>query len=148
MSDVLVEYLRRDGTTMLLADLGIDYLQRLGIALVQAGRPFRVEPEEKTSKKGNTYFEYQQGGIPLPDGLETRIRVGGVELTMGPERQSKSGNPLREGKCVISVGGVAYDVTVYITKTREPYWVKVHAQKASAHSSTSARTPIIGGRLV
>jgi hypothetical protein len=148
MSGVLVEYLRSDGEPLLLADLGVDYLNHLGIALAQASRPFRVEAKPLVSKKGNTYFEYQQAGVPLPDGLETRLRVGGVDLVMGPERQSQSGNPTREARSVITVGEIAYDVTAYLTKAKQNYWVKVHAQKSSGRSGAAARGPITGGTLV
>lgn len=147
MGQLLIEFLRRNGEPLHLADLGVDFLTTLGIPMAQAHRPFRVEAEPKTSKAGNTYYDYAQRLIPLPDGLETRLRVGGVEVSFDPERVSQSGNPTREGRTIVMIDGIQYEVTAYISRTRQPFWVKVHAHKAAGRKRDGG--PLIsGGRIV
>ncbi len=148
MTALLIEFLRRDGDPLQLADLGVDYLTEIQLPLARAQRPFRVEAEPQLSKKSNVYFEYQQAGVPLPDGLETRLRVGGVEVKFGEERKSQAGNPTREGKTVITVDDMPYEVTAFFTKARQHFWIKVHAQKASGRAVSGPRKPIVGGRIV
>lgn len=144
---ILIEFLRADGGALRLSDLGGDCLSKLGVALVHAQRPFRVEAEPKQSKAGNVYFDYQQGSLPLPDGFRTRLVVGGVELAFAPERVSKAGNPVREGKSVVTVDGRPYDATAFLTKGRDGFWVSVHAHKAPGRRSTDDGRVIKGGRL-
>ncbi|MCL4686405.1 hypothetical protein KJ059_16830 [Myxococcota bacterium] len=145
---LLIEYLRPDGEPLLLTDLGFESLEALGIPLVQANRPFRVAAEGKTSKKGNTFFDYEQGKLSLADGLETRLRVGGVELVFGPEQPSQKGNPTRKATTIVLVGDLDYEVTAYLTKTRDRFFVKVHAHKATGKRSAANSTPISGGRII
>jgi len=148
MGQLLIEYLRKNGEPLLLAELGVDFLKVLGLPMAQAQRPFRVEATPKVSKAGNTYYDYIQQSVPLPDGLETRMRVGGVEVTFGPERESQKGNPTREGNTVVALGDTPYEVTVYLSRSKQPYWVKVHAHKASGSKRSAPGGPISGGRIV
>jgi len=55
---------------------------------------------------------------------------------------------MREGRTTISVGDLPYDVTVYLTKSRDAYWVRVHAHKATGKPRGPSRAPISGGRIV
>lgn len=145
---LLIEFLRKDGQPLQLIDLGLDYVGSLGLPVANANRPFRVEAAAKTSKKGNAYFDYSQARVPLPDGLDTRMRVGGVELVFGTVRESQKGNPLREGTTVVTLGEIPYDVTAYLTRTGESFWVKVHAHKATGRVREAPGAPISGGRIV
>ena len=143
---LLVEYLHPDESPITLAELSLDFLEANGLPIANAGRPFRVEVEPRTSKKGNTYYSYDHGKVPLPDGLDTVLRVGGEVVAMEPSHLSQSGNPTRPGRATISHGGLRYDVTVYVTEGTAPYWVKVHAQKAAGQ--TRSKTGPAGGRIV
>lgn len=147
MTTLLIEYLRPNGEPLRLADLGFQYIESMGLPLTHAERPMRVEVEPKTSKAGNVYFEYEHKSIPLPDGLNTVLCVEGTTVSMKAERLSGAGNPTREGKAFVTVNGIDYEVTVFLTKGKRPYWVKVHAQKAGKHQRAAAG-PLTGGRIV
>lgn len=144
--NLLVEYLHPDEQPLLLADLSLDFLEASGLPLANATRPFRVEVEPKTSKKGNTFYSYEHAKVPLPDGLDTRLAVGGTLIDFGPPRLSQAGNLTREGRARITQAGQPYDVLVYLTEGAKPYWVKVHAQKAPGKKPT--KPGLVGGRIV
>lgn len=143
---LLVEYLHPDGSPLTLAELSLDFLEANGLPLANASRPFRVELEPQTSKKGNTFYSYEHGKVPLPDGLDTVLRVGGVVVTMAATHLSQSGNPTRQGVATVEHGGLRYDVRVFLTEGAKPFWVKVHAQKAAGKARSKASPA--GGRIV
>ncbi len=147
MTKLLIEYFRPDGQPLRLVDLGLEFIESAGLPLANVQRPMRVEAEAKTSKAGNTYFEYEHAALPLPDGLNTVLRVDGTTVTMQAEHLSGSGNPTRKGQDVIAVDGIDYEVTVYLTKGKKPYWVKVHAHKARKNAQ-QAKGSLSGGRIV
>lgn len=74
MTALLIEYLRPNGEPLRLAELGLQFLESAGIPLANAERPLRVEAEGKTSKAGNTYFEYEHRCLPLPQGQRSLSR--------------------------------------------------------------------------
>src|SRR5688572_21902053 len=94
---LLVEFLRPNGQALRLEELGAAFVKAQGIAPGDARRPFRVALEVKKSQRGNAFFQYEQHGVPLPDGLDTQVRVAGVAVQMGDERPSLRGFPTREG---------------------------------------------------
>jgi len=143
---LLVEFVHPDGSPVLLAELGLAFIERHGLPMANATKPFRVEIEGKTSKAGNVHYTYEHGGVPLPDGFDTCLRVAGEDVALGPPRTSKAGNLTREGRSSIRVGDLDYDLLVYLTKGKSPYWVKVHAQKAAKRAGTTAA--LNGGRIV
>lgn len=145
-SPLLLEFLRPDGSTVTLADLGLEFLEANGLPMMNAVRPFRVEVEPRTSKKGNTYYSYEHAKVPLPDGLDTQLRVGGELLDFEAPRLSQSGNLTREGRARITHGSLDYDVLAYLTEGKAPYWIKVHAQKAPGKKPT--KPGLVGGRIV
>ncbi len=147
MNTLLIEYLRADGGPLRVADLGVDFMESSQVPLANAERPLRVEAAGKLSKAGNLYFAYEHRCLPLPDGLETVLRVAGTVVTMNTERVSPAGNPMRDGSVQIDIGGTAYEVSVILTKGKKPYWVKLHAMKASANPRPAAGG-LIGGKIV
>lgn len=145
---LLIEFLRRDGEPLLLSDLGMDYLDSLSLPLSRSHRPFRVEAEPRTSSRGYVHFDYQQGGIPLPDGLETRLRVGGVEVRLGTERTSQAGNRGREGSSVVQLGDRPFEVRVYLSRTAKQFWISVRALQRLCGRAARPAAPIRGGSIV
>lgn len=143
---LLLEFLRSSGDPVTLADLGLEFLEANGLPMSNAVRPFRVEVEPRQSKKGNTYYSYEHAKVPLPDGLDTLLRVGGEVLDFGPPRLSQAGNLTREGRARITHHGLDYDVLAYLTEGSKPYWIKVHAQKAPGKKPT--KPGLVGGRIV
>ncbi|MBI4218731.1 MAG: hypothetical protein HY682_01210 [Chloroflexi bacterium] len=109
-------------------------------------RPVRVELVAQQSKQGNTFFNYEQGGVPLPDGLETELRLDDLTLRADEVGKSKRGNPTRRYHGMLTIAGIQYEIIGYVTKTRSSYWVKVHVQKV-ARGGGSAAEPR-GGRFV
>jgi hypothetical protein len=145
---LLVEFLRPNGEPLRLEELGAAFVKAQGIAPGDGRRPFRVALEVKKSRLGNSFFQYEQHGVPFPDGLNTQVRVGGVAVQMGDERPSLRGFPTREGGAPVTVGGMPYTTTVFITKGRTPYYVRVVVHKApgAARGSTSKKPK--GGQIV
>jgi hypothetical protein len=144
-STIVVEFLTPAGEPLELSRLGPEFLEGQGIPQAQWERPFRVEVVARTSKAGNVYFEYQQASIPLPDGLDTGLRVEGCLLDAQDMRKSESGNPMRELRGQLSISGLSYTVTAFITQGHKPFWVKVHAQKGAVRKPGAAPQ---GGRIV
>lgn len=140
--DLILEFQAPDGRAILLGDLGADFMRDNGLHAARQNDPLRIAIEPRTSKAGNTYYEYMQNGLPLPQGLDTRLVLEGEPVEMGPTRPSKNGHPTREGTAEIELDGTAYLVRAYITQGRYPYWVKVIAHKEPSKS------PSQGGRFV
>ncbi len=109
-------------------------------------QPVRVQLVAQQSKRGNTYFCYEQGELPLPDGLETELHLDATPLEANQVGQSKRGNATRRYSGTFLIGGIPYEVVGYVTESRSPYWVKVHVQKL-AKGWGSAGQPH-GGRFV
>jgi len=147
---ITLQFLRADGTSIQLRDLGDEFLEANGITSDAADRPFRVLIEKQTSKAGNAFYDYSQNGVTLPDGLRATLAVEGVRLAFGDPRPSKKGYPTREGKADLEIGGVLYEATAYITEAKHPYFVKVHAHKkpdSSKKESKAAPRAPRGGRI-
>jgi hypothetical protein len=148
---ISIEFVTAQGRPIQLCDLEPDFLRSNGISPQNADRPFRVLAERKTSKAGNAFYDYSQNGVPLPDGLSSSLNVEKVALSFGEIRPSKKGYPTREGSAEIEIGGIPYKVTAYITEAKNPYYIKVHAQKkpesATREPIANSRAPR-GGRIV
>jgi len=112
--------------------------------------PLQVQVEKKESKAGNGYYDYSQNGVPLPDGLNTFLKLEGTVIPMGKARPSKNGYPTREGQAHVLLGSVVYKVTAYLTEGKDPYWVKVVAHKLpnSTENIKKAQTAPRGGKLI
>ena len=136
---VVVDFFREDVTPVTQGDLGITFLQLLGITSIDNGKPFKVAVEKKLSKAKNAYYEFSQTRIPFPDGLDTLLRIEGVVIPMGKVHPSKtSRNPTREGEALIVIGNQLYAVTAYLTETKAGYYIKLIAHIKSS-SKTSVR---------
>lgn len=129
-NDVLLEFLNSNGEPVRLIDLGSEFLDQMQIPPSRYGSSFRVQIEKKTSKAGNDYYNYYQNGVPLPDGLNTFLKLDGTVIPMGKTRPSQSGFPTREGHTQVLIGTTVYKVTAYLTEGKSPYWIKVVAHKA------------------
>jgi hypothetical protein len=92
---------------------------------------FRIGIHKQISQSGNAYYDYSQNGIPFPDGLSTLIKVQESIVPLGKISKSNKGNNQRVGTTNILIGGVLYDVTAYLTETKNPYYVKLFAKKIS-----------------
>ncbi len=147
---VVLEFFRSDGDPVNLIDLGADFLSAQKIDPANAGRPFRVGIEAKTSKAGNVYYEYSQNGVPLPDGLNSFLKVNGALVALGGAKPSQKGNPTREGAGTMLLGGIVYDVTAYLTETKSGYYVKViaHKQPDRAKNIEKAQRAPRGGAIL
>lgn len=147
---IIVEFLQADGEAVRYADLGPEFMDGNNLPPDTAPRPFRVEVKKQISKAGNAFYDYSQNGVPLPDGLSTFIRVEGAIVPMGRTRPSKSGYPTREGNAQVIVGGVVYTLTVYMTESRTPYYVKVLAHKTPDRGANVKKAQMAprGGRIV
>jgi len=124
------------------------FLKALGIGPSSWDQPVRVELVAQQSKRGNTFFSYEQGGIPLPDGFETGLCLEDVRLQADQVGQSKRGNPTRRYHGALVIDGIPYDAVGYVTKSSSPYWVTVHLHvQKLANRRESALQPR-GGRFV
>jgi len=143
----VVAFLHPLGNPVLIGELEAGFLEKLSLGPTSWERPLRVELEPKLSKKGNTFFDYQQV-IPLPDNLETHLTIDGVQLEPAEVGESQRGNPTRKHSGIVEIGATKYDVTAYVALTKKGCWVKVHAHLASpGRSSSSAEIPK-GGRFI
>jgi hypothetical protein len=139
--------LHADRSPLLLGELGTEFLTANSIGPSAWERPFRVELEPQTSKRGNVFFTYDQR-IPLPDRLDTRLQVDEVLLDALEHGVSKRGNPTRRHAGSLELRERAYDLTAYVTVTRAACWVKVHAQVHSGRRVEGSSTAPRGGKLV
>jgi hypothetical protein len=71
-----------------------------------------------------------------------------VDLVFGAEQASLKGNPTRKATSIVLIDDLQYDVTAYLTKTRDRFWVKVHAHKATGKRSAAPGGILSGGRIV
>ncbi len=131
MPDALkIELLHPDGSAVLLRELGAEAMAALGISSQAGDRPLIMEVEAQISKAGNTYYDFWQNALPLPDQLDTRIKVDGNEVRFGPAHNSRRGNPTRRGTLRMDVAGVPCDVDTYLTVSPKPMYLKVVVRKA------------------
>lgn len=147
---IAVEFLHASGEPVRLADLGPEFMAANGIAPGNAALPFRIAVARKSSKAGNAFYDYAQNGVPFPDGLSTFVRVERAIVPMGRTRPSQKGYPTREGNAQIVVAGMLYTVTVYLTESRTPFYVKVIAHKTPNRGSNIAKAQLAprGGTIV
>ncbi len=143
----VVGFLHPDGAAVLIGELDPEFLAKASLGPSSWERPIRVELEPKLSKRGNTFFNYEQV-VPLPDGLETLVSIDETRLTASAIGESQRGNPTRRHTGTVPIAGRAYEVTCYVTASKKGWWVKVHAQVASIHRSTTPAEAPRGGRLV
>lgn len=142
----IVTFHHPSGDAVTWGELDPEFLRASGIGPSSWDRPVRVELVAQRSKRGNTFFSYEQGRLPLPDGLETEIRLDGVALEADEVGESKRGNPTRRHHGTLTIDGTPYDAVGYVAKSRSPYWVKVHVQKAVGRRGSVAEPR--GGRFV
>lgn len=90
---LVLDFLRSTGEPLQLIDLGADFLAQQGVPTERVSGPFRVAIGRRQSKAGNSFYEYSQNGVPLPDGLSTWLRIDGVVIPMGRIRPSQKGHP-------------------------------------------------------
>jgi hypothetical protein len=142
----VIGFLHPRGKSVLIGELDPEFLSTASLGPSSWERPLRVELEPKLSKRGNTFFDYEQV-LPLPDGLETQVVINDVVLAPSEVSTSQRGNPTRRHQGLVEIAGRSYDVTCFVTAAKKGCWVKVHAQIASARRSSNAQEPK-GGRLV
>ncbi len=147
---ILVEFLNAAGSAIQISQLGTAFITDLGLdSSTASNKPFRVAVDKKQSKAGNAYYEYWQNGLPLPDGLATNFRVQGMPINMTSVRPSKSnGYPTREGQGKIIIDGETYEVTLYLTEGKHPFYVKVIAHKMSSVKMGKPKIKPTGGNIV
>lgn len=146
---ITVEFLQANGEPVKLGDLGSAFMAANGIPAGNAVLPFRVGIHKKQSQAGNAFYDYTQNSVPLPDGLNTFIRVEGTIIPMGRTRPSKAGYPTKEGEAQAIVGGIVYSITVYLTESKAPYYVKVVAHKTPDRSANAKKAQAAprGGKI-
>jgi hypothetical protein len=147
---ILVEFLQANGEPVKLGDLGAEFMTVNNIAATNAPLPFRVKVQKKTSKAANAFYDYAQNGVPLPDGLNTFVRVEGAIIAMGRTRPSKTGYPTREGTAQVIIGGLAYKATAYLTESKTPFYIKVVATKVPDTTAAMKKAQQVpkGGSIV
>lgn len=143
----VVGFVHPGGNPVLIGELDADFLSKASLGPSSWERPLRAELEPKLSKRGNTFFDYQQV-LPLPDGLDTFVSVDGTRLSASAIHESQRGNPTRNHTGTVTIAGKGYDVTCFITASKKGWWVKVHAQLASSRRATTPAELPKGGRLV
>ncbi|HEU0233768.1 MAG TPA: hypothetical protein VFQ94_01370 [Gallionella sp.] len=126
---ILLEFLNTNGEPVRLIDLGVQFLDQMRVPPSRFSAPFQIKIEKKASKAGNDYYDYYQNAVPLPEGLNTFLKVEGSIIPMGKVHPSKNGFPTREGIAHVLIGSVIYKVTAYLTEGKGPFWVKVIAHK-------------------
>ena len=126
---LLVEFLTAAGSAIHNKDFSHAFINEL---MLDQSKPFRVGILKKQSKSGNAYYDYWQNAIPLPDGLDTNFRVQGTLINMGKVRPSVNNHPTREGKVNLKIEDDTYEVTVYLTEGKHPYYVKIIIHKISS----------------
>jgi len=141
----LLAFLHDDGSPLLFGELDPEYLRTAGIAPSMWERQFRVALTPQTSKRGNTFFSYEQGGLPLPSGLESEFELNGVRAMGAPPGVSQRGNPTRRYECALSIGGEPYAATGYVTITKSGCWVKFHIQVSKGQKVSGSTSGPIGG---
>lgn len=122
------------------------FLRASGIGPSAWEQPVRVELVAQQSIRGNTFFSYEQGEFPLPDGFETELHLDDITLQADQVGQSKRGNPTRRYHGALVIDCIPYEAVGYVTKSRSPYWVKVHVQKLANRRGSAAQAR--GGRFV
>jgi hypothetical protein len=150
--DLLVEFLNPAGNNLNYSDLGAEFCKDFGIEKpAQLEKPFKISIAKKPSKSGNAYYEYSQQSVPFPDGLSTLLRINGFLIPMGTPAASKtSGNLQRSGKLEMVLKDDVYRITSYITKSKNPFFIKITVIKkpnTSANLHKGRKTPR-GGSLV
>jgi hypothetical protein len=149
---ITLEFLDTSLNPVLLMDLGAEFLNSNQTDSSGANRPFRVAIDRKKSKAGNSFYEFSQNGVPLPDGLNTFLKLEGAVIPMGRIHASqKSKNPTREGNAEIVVGDLVYKVTAHLTEGKSPFYIRLVAHKkpnASAKNLVKARQKPRGGKLI
>ena len=91
----------------------------------------------------HTFFDHSQNGLPLPDGLDSKLVLHSVELPWDPVHASKAGHSTRSASAVIVLDGSKYVAKAYISQGKSPFWIKV-----VAHKQLSTTGKPRGGRLV
>ena len=144
----VLAFLHADGTPLLFGELDPEYLRNVGMGPSMWERPVRVALEPQTSKRGNTFFSYEQSALPLPAGLDSEFTVNGARLTGGEVSTSKRGNPTRRYDGLLSISEQRYATTGYVTKTKSGFWVKFHLQVARGNRANAGADGPVGGSYV
>ena len=128
---ILVEFFHPSGEEVKLIELGKIFLSNLNIGLGSGQKPFNIAVQKRSSSKNNAYYNYVQNAVPLPDGLQTTLKVENVPIPFGEICNSQKSNPQRSGIAYIQLGNAVYEVTAYITQTKNPFYIHVIAKKAA-----------------
>lgn len=147
---IMAEFLRPDGSPLLLGELGAEFMELNGVGLDRRLAPFRVAIRQKTSKAGNFFYEYSQNAIPFPTGFDTLVRVEHQIIPLGRLHQSEKGNPTREGNLEIPINGTIYRIVVYLTSSKMPFFVRIVAHKKPNASQSGKKLQAVpkGGSLI
>lgn len=144
----VLAFLHDDGSPLLFGELDPEYLRAAGIAPSMWERPFRVALTPQTSKRGNTFFSYEQGGLPLPSALQSEFELNGVRVPGAAPSTSQRGNPTRRYDCALIIADVPYSATGYVTITKSGCWVKFHLQVSKGTRATNPSSGPVGGSYV
>lgn len=112
------------------------------------GDPIEATLERLVSKRGRPYFKLVAQGLDLPDGLDQPVSFDGVEVDMGDELESESGNLYRHGELDIEVGGVPCRLKATIVEGKKPYWVSLLVNVRKGATADVAVKPVQGGSIV
>ena len=147
---VRLEFLNSNGEAVRLIDLGSQFLDQMQIPPSRFSAPLQIQIEKKESKAHNQYYDYSQNGLPLPDGLQTFLKIEGSVIPMGKAHPSKNGYPTRGGHAHVLLGATVYKVTAYITEGKNPFWIKVLAHVLPNNSENIKKAQIAprGGHIV
>jgi hypothetical protein len=128
------------GSPVLTHELGSTTAKRMNLRGPLDG-PLRVYAQMRISKRGNPFYAYFQERVPLPDGTATIIKIGDVEVPHSkPDGTNRLGLHRRTGVTYLRIKGIAYKVTVRLTKGKRPYGISVIAHKAGRQDSVSPAT--------
>lgn len=152
MSDLneepLLAFLHADGSPLLFGEFDPDYLRSAGIAPSMWERPFRVALSPQKSKRGNTFFSYQQGGLPLPSAIESEFELNGVRAVGASPGTSQRGNPTRRYECTLTIGDTPNSATGYVTIAKAGCWVQFSLHISKGVKAAKPASGPIGGSYV
>lgn len=128
-STIVAEFFRSPGEPIFMKELGEQYLEEMGYPLSRRENPLKIALEQDISNAGNIYYRYMQNAVPLPTGMDSLVKIEGVFIPLNRSGFSDKQYPFREGKGEIFVGKKIYVAKAYISKTRNPFYIKIVAHK-------------------
>ncbi len=139
---ITVEFLHPNGEPIKCKELSKEFIAEFKIPTTSEDKPFQIIVKKKYAKQtGNLYYDGSLDCIPFPDGLDTLIKIEGTPIPMSKIHQSGSGNNQRKGEQHLQLTSFTYEATIFLTQSKSPFFIKVHAHKSPDHSGQIQKYP-------